>query len=59
MDEGLLSIMSAGGGQLVKNLITLEPHGILGSNFAYLFILTFAKHRVGQSRSLSENASNS
>ena len=40
MDGGLLSIISAGHGQLVKMLITLELHGIFGSNFAYLFILT-------------------
>ena len=33
MDEGLLSIFSAGFGQLVKMLITLEQHGIIGSNF--------------------------
>ena len=39
MDEGLLSIRSAGCGQLVKLLMTLEPHGIFGSNFAYLCIL--------------------
>ena len=39
MDKGLLSIISAGCGQLVKMLISLEPHGIFGSNFAYLFIL--------------------
>ena len=41
MDEGLLSTFSAGCGLLVKMLITLEPHGIFGSHFAYLFILTF------------------
>ena len=39
MDKGLLSIISADCGQLVKMLISLEPHGIFGSNFAYLFIL--------------------
>ena len=27
MDEGLLSIISDGCGQLVKMLVTLEPHG--------------------------------
>ena len=32
MDEGLHSISSAGFGQLVKMLITLEPHGIIGIN---------------------------
>ena len=36
MDEGLLSIISAGCGQLVKRCITIEPHGIFGTNFAYL-----------------------
>ena len=41
MDKGLLRIISTGCGQLVKMLITLEPDGIFGSNFAYLFILTF------------------
>ena len=30
MDEDLLSISLAGYGQLVKMLITLEPHGIFG-----------------------------
>ena len=34
MDEGLLSIISASCGQLVKNIITLDPHGIFGT---YLF----------------------
>ena len=38
MDEGLLSLFSAGSGQLVKMRITLEPHDIFRSNFAYLFI---------------------
>ena len=38
MDEGLLSIVSAGFGQLVKMLITLESHGIFVSNFAYFFL---------------------
>ena len=34
MDKDVLSIISASCGQLVKMLITLEPHGI----FDYLFI---------------------
>ena len=38
MDEGLLRFISDGCGQLVKMLITFEPHGTFGSNFAYLFI---------------------
>ena len=44
MDEGLLNIISAGCGQLIKILITLEPRGRFGSNFAYLFILTLFSH---------------
>ena len=44
MDEGLLSIISASYGQLKKKFITLEPHGIVGSNFTYLFILTSSSH---------------
>ena len=36
MDECLLSIISVGCGQLVKMLITLEPHSIFGSKFAYI-----------------------
>ena len=35
MNEGLLSIISAGCGQLVKMLITFVPHGI----FDYIYIL--------------------
>ena len=38
-DEALLSISLAFHGQLVKILITLEPHGIFSLNFAYLSIL--------------------
>ena len=38
-DEAWLSISLAGRGQLVKLLITLEPHGIFLLNFAYLNIL--------------------
>ena len=38
MDEALLSISLVGSGHLVKMLITLEQHGIIGSNFANLFI---------------------
>ena len=30
--------------QLVKILINLEPYGIFGSNFAYLFILILSSH---------------
>ena len=48
MEERLLGIISAGCVQSVKMLITLEPLGILGSNFAYLFILTVSSHLAGQ-----------
>ena len=70
MGEGLLSISPECCGQLVKMLINLEPNGIFGSNYAYLFILTlsrhmyakrrrrFAKYYFGQSRYFSENAHN-
>ena len=44
MDEGLLSIISAGCGQLVKMLIPLEPHNIFRSNYAGLFKLTLSSH---------------
>ena len=43
-NEALLSIVLASRGLLVKMLTTLEPHGIFGSNFAYLFILTLSRH---------------
>ena len=39
-DKSSPSIILAGRGLLVKMLITLEPHGIFGSNFVYLCILT-------------------
>ena len=70
MDEGLLSIISASCGQLVKMLITLEPHGNLDPILQiYLFLhcpvtgmqngdkalLSF----FGLSRSFTENAHNS
>ena len=35
-DEGLRSIILASQGILVKMLITLEPHGIFQSYFAYI-----------------------
>ena len=44
MDNGLLSIISAGCGQLVKMLITLEPHEVFKANVAYLLTLTLAGH---------------
>ena len=72
IDMGLLSNCPAYCGQLVNILTTLEPYGIFGSNFAYLFILIFsshpgmqtgggwfAEHHFDRSRSFSENAHNS
>ena len=44
MDEAKLSISPGGDGQLVKMLITIEPHGTVGSNFVYLLILTLYSH---------------
>ena len=44
MDEGVLSIISAGCGHLEKMLITLEPHGVFESNFAYQFVLKLSRH---------------
>ena len=38
-DDALLSISLAGHGQLLKMLITLEPHGVFSLNFAYLYII--------------------
>ena len=43
-DEASPSIILAGRALLVKTLINLEPHGIFGSNFVYLCILTVASH---------------
>ena len=43
-DEASPSIILAGRAVLVKMLITFEPHGIFGSNFAYLCILTLSSH---------------
>ena len=50
MDDALLSMSPVGRGQLVKMLITLEPHGIFGSNFAYLSILTLSSHCTGMQK---------
>ena len=38
MDEGLRSIVPTGCGQSVKMHITLEPHGIFGSNL-HIYLL--------------------
>ena len=43
-DEASPSIILAGRVLLVKMIITLEPHGIFGSNFVYLFILALYSH---------------
>ena len=43
-EEASPSISPAGHGQLVNMLITLEPHGIFWSNFAYLYISTLSGH---------------
>ena len=43
-DEASPSIILAGQALLVKMLITLEPHGIFGSNFVYLCNLTLSSH---------------
>ena len=37
-DEALLSISPVGHSQLVKMLITLEPHGIVSLKCAYLHV---------------------
>ena len=37
MNEALLSIISNSCGQLVKMLITLEPHGIF--DYTYIFLI--------------------
>ena len=44
-DKGLQGSISANQGLLLKGLITLEPHGIFKSNFAYLYILISSRHR--------------
>ena len=71
MDEFLPSIRPSVRGQLVKTFITLQPHGIFGSSFAYLYILKlsshwytkrgrdFAEHPSQRPWSVSENAHNS
>ena len=71
-DEASPSIVFASRALLVKVLITLEPHGIFGSNCMYLCILTlsshwfekkkrrgFTEHHFGLSSSFGENAYNS
>ena len=69
-DEASPNIILAGQALLVKMLINLEPHGIFGSNFVYLCILTLSSHWYEKSdkvspsiilagRAFSENAHNS
>ena len=41
--KSMSSIILAGQCLLVKMLITLEPHGIFQSNFAYQYIITLSK----------------
>ena len=59
MDEGLLSSIEAGRGQLVKMLITLVLHGIFESNFAIYFsivqslVCKMAEHHFCESTSFS------
>ena len=43
-NEASPSIILAGQALLVKMRLTLEPHGIFGSNFVYLCILTLSSH---------------
>ena len=43
LDVALLSISSAGRGQLVKMLITLEPHGIFGTNYTLDYLKRTAR----------------
>ena len=70
-DEASPNINLAGPALLVKMLITLEPHGIFGSNYVYLCMLTlsihwyakrlrgFNEHHFGWSSSFCKNAHNS
>ena len=69
--EASPSIILGGPALLVKINITLEPHGIFGSNFVYLCIVTlpshlyekmwrgFTENQFGRSSSFGENANNS
>ena len=45
MDDALLSTMYQSGRSWPVSDNALEPHGICGSNFAYIFILTLSRHR--------------
>ena len=69
MDEGLLSIILAICGQLVKMLITLTPNDIFESNFAHIYsnivqqlvckmVTSLAVNHFGQSMPFSEIAHN-
>ena len=41
MDVALLSISPTGRGQLMEMLITLEPHGVFGSNCILVYLKIF------------------
>ena len=62
-DEASPSIILAGQSLLMKMIITLEKHGIFGSNFVYLCILkeydhkdylSFQKKEVGKTNILQQ-----
>ena len=66
LDEGLLSNISAGCGQLVKMLLTLEPHGMfelilfnIVQPLVCKMVRRLCRTSLGRSRSFSENAHNS
>ena len=48
MDEALQSMVLVGVGHLVEMLIILELHGIFGSTFACILILTLSSHWYAQ-----------
>ena len=47
-EEASPSSILVGPALLVKKLITLEPHGIFGSNFVYLCILELSSNWYGK-----------
>ena len=55
-DEASPSIILAGQALLVKMLITLEPHGIFGSNFAYLCIPDKIRNATRRTDQLSKRS---
>ena len=56
VDEASPSIIFAGRALLVNMLITLEPHGIFGSNIVYLCTLTLSSHEASPSIILAGRA---